>query len=261
MKTMGNPLLSGAILLMLLNTVSAEIDATITKDFFYDEEMNSIIQIVVGNNAGISDAITAGNIASAISSFTPGAATTCDGRVIMSASTRSSTGRYRRADNDLVVMNSNFYDEDDGLEFMSGKEKYSRGEFIRYNLDRCGGSKTMSANVMRKENYHNIHCLFCYTYCLEELKNPKHTMKESITLDSDKMRWYESGIEDDDSESLILELEKGAIKYSLDVGKIPMQTFFNSDDEVIDFKWRGNIHIASRIRWNWYFNHPRQEMR
>ena len=237
----------GALMLgaAVAGPVTASIDMTgVDKGFFYDDNFNPIVQIVVGEKGMATDAVAAGNIAAAIGNLAYTSTTktvspefTPEGQVIISTSAVSATGDYIQ-DEDASLSN-NFYDEDDGLYF-DGTKTYEKGDFTQYALA-CDQQERSEAALLMEGTYNNIHCLFCQTLCINKLKNPAHEMKEKITINSSKMKYYEDGLQSEDTEALKMEIEKGAITYTVETGYIPMEDFSIGTDSYVDFEYRGQI--------------------
>ncbi len=246
---------TGAVMLgaALAGPVSAGMDTTgLDKGFFYDENFNPIVQIVVGEKAqagGPGDFVTAGNIAATIGNLaymtkTTGVEFTPTGKVVVSNIARAATGDYAQdLDTKITEAHTDFYDADDGLHF-DGDKSYERGDFTVYNVA-CEQQTREEAALLMEGDYRNIHCLFCQTLCLEALENPSHEMKEKIYVDSSKIRYYEEGINDDDTEDLKMAIDKDAIKYTVETGYIPMKRLTKSAggtaNDYIDFEYRGKM--------------------
>lgn len=245
---------TGAVMLgaALAGSVGAGLDTTgIDKGYFYDANFNPIVQIVVGEKGMATDAVAAGNIAATIGNLAyisktteMGAEAAAEGQVVISTAARGATGDYRQDTNfdgeDMV----DFYDEDVGLKFEDVKRTYEKGDFTQYSIA-CDQQTRTEAGLLVEASYDNIHCLFCKTLCLAELKNPSHDMKERITLDSGKIWYYQSGLGEDESESLKMAIDKDAIVYTVETGYIPMKTItkniFGDSDDHIDFEFRGKM--------------------
>lgn len=245
---------TGAVMLgaALAGSVGAGLDTTgIDKGYFYDANFNPIVQIVVGEKGMATDAVAAGNIAATIGNLAyisktteMGAEAAAEGQVVISTAARGATGDYRQDTNfggeDMV----DFYDEDVGLKFEDVDRTYEKGDFTQYSIA-CDQQTRTEAGLLVEASYDNIHCLFCKTLCLAELKNPSHDMKERITLDSGKIWYYQSGLGEDESESLKMAIDKDAIVYTVETGYIPMKTItkniFGDSDDHIDFEFRGKM--------------------
>ncbi|RLI91545.1 MAG: hypothetical protein DRO89_03800, partial [Candidatus Altiarchaeales archaeon] len=217
----------------LAGPVSAGIDMTgVDKGFFYDANFNPIVQIVVGEKGMATDAVAAGNIAATIGNlaymtktetFTP--EYTPEGQVVIETSAIGATGDYVQDDSPEKEGNSvenitKFYDKEEGFHF-DGEKTYERGDFTQYALA-CEQQTRTEAGLLMEGTYNNIHCLFCMTLCVEGLKNPSHEMKEQIYVNSSMIRYYEEGLNDDDTEALKMAIEGGAIKYTVQTGYIPL---------------------------------------
>jgi len=241
----------------LASPVMAGMDSTgITKGFFYDATYNPIVQIVVGEKVGnAADFVAAGNIAATVGnlaymtkSVTPsGPSYTPEGQVVITTAARGAIGDYVQ---DTNVRNepdiSNFYQSDNGLHF-EGEKVYEKDDFTSYTLS-CDKQSRTEATILLEGSYTNVHCLFCKTLCLNALKNPSHDMKESITIDSDGIRYYEDGLQSDDSEALKLAIDKKSIAYKVETDFIPLKTITQKDctsdtagDCDIDFEYRGKM--------------------
>jgi len=254
---------AGAVMLgsAIAGAVNAGMDNTgLTKDFFYDAGYNPIVQIVVGEKGMATDAVAAGNIAAVIGNlaYKSAAATasggTSSGQVVLGVSARGATGKYEQAakqDREATMLirsnldtnnNYDFYNENEGLYFNTSTrhvEEYTRGEFVSYSLA-CNQQERTEAGILKKGTYNNVHCLFCETLCLSALENPQHTMEEKISVNYDKVTWYEAGLGKDDAEKLTLKIASKAITYILDAGYIPMTKILSGTDPV-DFEWRGQF--------------------
>ncbi|HIE33582.1 MAG TPA: S-layer protein, partial [Candidatus Altiarchaeales archaeon] len=180
----------GALMLgaAVAGPVTASIDMTgVDKGFFYDNNFNPIVQIVVGEKGMATDAVAAGNIAAVIGNLAYTSTTktvspdfTPEGQVIISTSAVSATGDYIQ-DTD-ASLSDDFYDKGDGLYFDGVPTKtYEKGDFTQYALA-CDQQERSEAALLMEGTYNNIHCLFCLTLCIEQLKNPAHEMKEKITI-------------------------------------------------------------------------------
>jgi hypothetical protein len=257
---------AGAVMLgaAVSSAVNAGMDNTgLGKDFFYDAGYNPIVQIVVGEKGMATDAVAAGNIAAVVgnlaykSSTSAATGGTSSGQVVLGVSARGATGKYEQSVRDGMTAaatqlikvnrenNSNydFYNQNEGLYFNSssrGIEQYNRGEFVSYSLA-CSQQQRTEAGILKKGTYNNIHCLFCETLCLSALKNPEHTMEESITVDYNKLTWYEAGLGKDDAEKLTLKVASKAISYNVDTDYIPMNKIVDATPDDIDFQWRGQF--------------------
>ena len=236
--------------------VMAGMDSSgINKGFFYDTSFSPIVKIVVGEKGMATDAVAAGNIAATIGNLaymtktvTPaGPSYTPEGQVVITTAARGATGDYVQ-DTEIPADIGPFYDQDEGLKFSDTEDKktYEKGDFTTYTLS-CDKQSRTEAGLLMDGTYNNVHCLFCQNLCLEGLENPSHDMKEKITIDSNKIRYYESGIGDDDVESLKMAIEKGAISYQVDTDFIPLKRISTADctgdtkDCYIDFEYRGKI--------------------
>jgi len=257
---------AGAVMLgaAVSGAVNAGLDNTgLSKDFFYDAGYNPIVQIVVGEKGMATDAVAAGNIAAVIGNLaytsTTAAATggSSTGQVVLGVSAKGATGKYEQAakddgaSNQLLKINRDdgtrydFYNENEGLYFNTTtrhRETYDRGEFISYSLA-CDQQERSESGILKKATYNNIHCLFCETLCLSALQNPEHTMEEHISVDYDKITWYEAGLGKDDAEALTLKVDTKSIMYILDAGYIPMNKIVDTTtaSNPIDFEWRGQF--------------------
>jgi len=239
----------GAMMLgaAIAGPVTATMDTTgLDKGFFYDDNFNPIVQIVVGEKGMATDAVAAGNIAAAIGNLAYMTQTktvtpeyTPEGQVVISTSAISATGDYIQDED--PALNKSFYKSSEGLYF-DGKKTYERGDFTQYALA-CDQQQRSEAALLLEGTYNNVHCLFCLTLCIRQLKNPAHEMKEKITIDSSKIRYYEEGLGDDDTEALKMAIEKGAITYTVETDYIPMEDFEvpGKQDEYVDFEYRGQI--------------------
>ena len=257
LKRVGS-IVAGAVMLgaAVSGAVSAGMDSTgLTKDFFYDAGYNPIVQIVVGEKGMATDAVAAGNIAAVIGNlaYKSAAATasggTSSGQVVLGVSAKGATGKYEQDDSTGMInraagSTADFYDDNVGLDFTDlGVVEYERGEFVSYSLA-CDQQERTEAGILKKGTYNNVHCLFCETLCLSALQNPEHTMEESITVDYDKLHWYEAGLGSDDAEKLTLKMDSKAVTYNLDTGFIPMNkltTDAAAPDNEVDFEWRGQF--------------------
>ncbi len=238
--------------------VCAGADMTgVEKGFFYDANMNPIAQIVVGEKGMATDAVAAGNIAATIGNlaymsktetFVPEYAP--QGQVIIETAAIGATGDYVQDTNpqdegNSVINKTKFFDKDEGFHFAppgSDWKTYERGDFTQYALA-CEQQTRTDAGILLEGTYNNIHCLFCKTLCVEGLKNPTHEMKEQILINQSKIRYYEEGLGDDDSEALKMAIEKDAIKYVVETGYIPLEDMDigTSGSKFADFEYRGKI--------------------
>ncbi|MCK4491989.1 MAG: S-layer protein, partial [Candidatus Altiarchaeales archaeon] len=256
---------TGAMMLgaALVGPVSAGMDDTgLTGNFFYDASYNPIMQIVVGEKGMATDAVAAGNIAAAVGNLaymestktlTLGGEAT--GKVVVETEARGAVGKYVQ-DTEDVTIRKGFYDadlettstgDDRSLIWDDEKRKYERGDFTHYSLAACKDVEETEAAILTEMTSSNVHCLFCQTLCLEALENPSHEMKESITVDNDKLWYYESGVDDSDkAEYLEMGIDKEAIKYEVKTGYLPMERLIKdatnpSKDNWVDFEYRGKI--------------------
>ena len=227
--------------------VIAGLDSTgLTKGFFYDANFNPIVQIVVGEKGMATDAVAAGNIAATVGNLaymtktvTPtGPTYVPEGQVVITTAARGAIGDYQQ-DTEIEEAATEFYDEDEGFYFDGGEKNYEKGDFTSYTLE-CDKQTRVEAGLLMTGTYGNVHCLFCENLCMEGLENPTHDMKEIITIDNDKIHYYETGVDDDDSESVKMAIDKDAIKYTVKTGYIPMEKL-NDGDETVDFEYRGKI--------------------
>lgn len=239
--------------------VSAGMDMTgVDKGFFYDANLNPIVQIVVGEKGMATDAVAAGNVAATIGNlaymektetFTPEYEP--EGQVVIETAAIGATGDYVQDDKpeenvtsgaaELLIQN--FFDKDEGFYFSGGEKTYERGDFTQYALA-CEQQTRTEAGILLEGTYNNIHCLFCKTLCVEGLKNPSHEMKEQIIINQSKIRYYEEGLDDDDSEALKMAIEEDAIKYIVKTGYIPLEDMdisTGSTEKFADFEYRGKI--------------------
>jgi len=240
----------------LAGPVGAGMDtAGLDKGFFYDANYNPVAQIVVGEKVGNAlDFVAAGNIAATIGNLAYMTTTetvegggTAEGQVVISSSAIGATGDYVQ---DTAILENlvDFYDKDDGFHFdnpTAGQAvTYERGDFTQYSLA-CEQQTRTEAAILMEGDYSNVHCLFCQTLCLEALENPKHEMKEKITVDYDNIWYYEDGLNDDDSEDLRMAIDKDSIVYTVETGYIPMKRLTKviggTADDYIDFEYRGKI--------------------
>ncbi|MBD3388905.1 MAG: S-layer protein [Candidatus Altiarchaeales archaeon] len=263
---------AGAVMLgaAVSGAVSAGMDSTgLTKDFFYDAGYNPVIQIVLGEKGMATDAVAGGNIAAVIGNlaYTSAEATvdggSASGAVVLGISARGATGKFEQSYNPtsgntrLIKVNRDsdttydFYNDNEGLYFnqsaggaikgTDGIETYTRGEFVSYSLA-CDQQERTEAGILKKGTYNNIHCLFCQTLCLSALENPEHELEESISIDFNKIKYFEDGLGKDDAEALVLKIESKAVTYILDAGFIPMNKIIeNGTSDTIDFEWRGQF--------------------
>ena len=256
---------TGAMMLgaALAGPVGAGMDDTgLTGNFFYDASYNPIMQIVVGEKGMATDAVAAGNIAAAVGNLaymestktiTLGGEAT--GKVIVETEARGAVGKYVQ-DTEDVTIREGFYDadlettstgDDRSLIWDDGKRKYERGDFTHYSLAACKDVEETDAAILTEMTSSNVHCLFCQTLCLEALENPSHEMKESITVDNDKLWYYESGVDDSDkAEYLEMGIDKDAIEYKVETGYIPLQRLIkygsgDSKDRWVDFTYKGKV--------------------
>ncbi|MBN2250648.1 MAG: S-layer protein [Candidatus Altiarchaeota archaeon] len=235
--------------------VLAGMDSTgIAKGFFYDTNFKPIVKIVVGEKGMATDAVAAGNIAATVGNLaymtktvTPGGASYApEGQVVITTAARGAVGDYVQ-DTDIEEATDAFYDEDEGFQF-EGEKTYEKGDFTSYTLA-CDKQTRTEAGLLMEGSYSNIHCLFCQNLCLEALENPSHDMKETITVDSEGIRYYESGLGDDDSENLRMSIDKGSVLYTVETDFLPLKRIskdaaeFNCDgaDCYIDFEYRGKM--------------------
>jgi hypothetical protein len=246
---------AGAIMVgaALAGSVSAAFDDTgLDMGFFYDAAYNPVAQIAVGEKGMATDAVAAGNIAATVGNlaYTSAAADvsiTPEGKVVLGVSAMGATGKYVQ-DTENAALVDTFYDEDydSGYNEFEGDTTYERGDFISYSLA-CDQQTRSDAGLLMKGTYNNIHCLFCQTLCLDQIENPAHEMEEKIEVDSDTAPWwyYESGVNDDDSEELKLAIPEDSIVYVVDTECIPTKRVGTeaspSGDDIIDFEWRGKI--------------------
>ncbi len=246
-------LATGAVMLgaALAGPVGAGLDTKgLDKGYFYDGNFNPIVQIVVGEKGMATDAVAAGNIAATIGNLAyvsktteiGGAEAAAEGKVVISTAARGATGDYRQDSIGVGEDTGDFYEEDIGLKFEDVVRTYEKGDFTQYSIA-CDQQTRTEAGLLVEGSYDNIHCLFCKTLCLEALKNPSHKMKERITVDSGKIWYYESGLGEDESESLRMAIDKDAIKYIVETGYIPMKTITKgaTADDQIDFEYRGKV--------------------
>ena len=253
---------AGAVMLgaAISGAVSAGIDSTgLTKDFFYDAGYNPVVQIVVGEKGMATDAVAAGNIAAVIGNLAYKSASatatggSSSGQVVLGVSAKGATGKYEQAEKTqsggmLIRQNTgsnnnpDFYNENVGLDFNDTNrhvQTYNRGEFVSYSLA-CNQQERTESGILKKGTYNNVHCLFCETLCLSALENPEHTEEESISVDFDKITWYEAGLGKDDAEKLTVNIKSKAISYIMDAGFLPMDKIVDNTDP-IDFEWRGQF--------------------
>ncbi|HDH40900.1 MAG TPA: S-layer protein, partial [Candidatus Altiarchaeales archaeon] len=239
----------------LAGPVSAGIDMTgVDKGFFYDANFNPIVQIVVGEKGMATDAVAAGNIAATIGNLAYMTKTetfkpeyTPEGQVVIETAAIGATGDYVQDDSPEKEGNSpenitKFYDKEEGFHF-DDEKTYERGDFTQYALA-CEQQTRTEAGILMEGTYNNIHCLFCMTLCVEGLKNPSHEMKEQIYVNSSMIRYYEEGLNDDDTEALKMAIKGGAIKYTVQTGYIPLEDMdigTGSREKFADFEYRGKI--------------------
>lgn len=255
---------AGAVMLgaAISGAVSAGMDDTgLTKDFFYDAGYNPVVQIVVGEKGMATDAVAAGNIAAVIGNLAYASAAAAvsggaaSGAVVLGVSARGATGKFEQAshyaEGTTMLIKGNrdsdssydFYNDNEGLYFNTSSrhvETYTRGEFVSYSLA-CDQQERTEAGILKKGTYNNVHCLFCQTLCLSALENPEHEMEESISVDYDKITWYEDGLGTDDAEVLVMKIASKAVTYILDAGYIPMSKILDSAGDTVDFEWRGQF--------------------
>ncbi|MFH0861721.1 MAG: S-layer protein, partial [Candidatus Altiarchaeota archaeon] len=254
---------AGAVMLgaAISGAVSAGLDSTgLTKDFFYDAGYNPVVQIVVGEKGMATDAVAAGNIAAVIGNLAYKSASatasggSSDGQVVLGVSAKGATGKYEQAEdtqvggglliekNDGEASRYDFYNENVGLDFNTSSrhiQTYNRGEFVSYSLA-CNQQERTESGILKKGTYNNVHCLFCETLCLSALENPEHTEEESISVNFDKITWYEAGLGKDEAEKLTVKIASKAISYIMDAGFLPMDKIMDGTDP-IDFEWRGQF--------------------
>lgn len=218
---------------------SAGIESSgINKDFFYNQNYEPIVQIVVGENGMASDAVAAGNIAAVIGNL---AYTTSDigasGKVTLGVKSKGATGKFEQMSDSMI--SEEFYNSNEGLKFDEEERKYDKGSFIKYSLA-CDMSQRETADLLKEPSYNNIHCFFCETLCLSQLENPKHEMSEEVYVNYNKMNIYQDGLNNNDAEKLVLKINSKAISYIVNTGDIPL-TSIKYNNEYVDFDWRGKM--------------------
>jgi hypothetical protein len=254
---------AGAVMLgaAMSGAVSAGMDATgLTKDFFYDAGYNPVVQVVVGSKGLASDSVAAGNIAAVIGNLAYTSAAgeggaTASGKVVLGVAARGATGKYEQASpivypsgaGHIEIDNSSnnkadFYQDNEGLIFKDATTTYTKGSFVTYSIA-CDQQTRSEAAILKEATYNNVHCLFCQTLCLSQLENPSHDFEEKITVNYNKVKYYEDGLGEDDAEALALKVESGALQYVLLTGDVPMTTIDggSASDDQIDFEWRGKF--------------------
>jgi len=134
---------------------------------------------------------------------------------------------------------SDFFDEGSGLSF-EGPTVYEKGDFSSYRW--IGGNLTESAaDLLLEGSYGNIHCRLCPNTSTEALVNPSHDMKETIAINSSRLRYYESGLLSDSSEALKFAVPGNAVSYAVFADYIPMKTLSSDAGRFIDYEYRGKI--------------------
>lgn len=232
--------------------------ADLDKGFFYDANFNPKVQIVVGEKVGNAmDFVSAGNIAATIGNLaymtktvtSAGPTYVPEGQVVITTAARGAVGDYIQ-DTEINEATTEFYKKGKGLYFDNPSpgepREYERGDFTSYTLA-CDKQTRTEAGLLVEGTYDNVHCLFCQNLCMEALENPTHKMKEKISVDSEGIHYYETGIGSDDSESLKMDVDKGSIVYSVETDFIPMKRISKDTgncvgaDCYIDFEYRGKM--------------------
>jgi len=161
----------------------------------------------------------------------------------VNAATFNAIGDYVQ-DEDAELI-ADFYHEGNGL-YLDGLKTYERGDFTSYTWVNDTLTKT-EAGILVDGTYTNIHSFIgLHPAGLISLKNPTHEMKEMISIDNDRIHYYESGIANDDSESLKMAINKGSLVYTVDTDFIPLR-YIRQDgceggfDCYIDLEYRGKM--------------------
>jgi len=173
----GGLLISSAIVGM----ASAGLESSgIEEGFFYNNNYDPIVQVVVGEDGMATDAVAAGNIAAVIGNLAyTNAATNATGKVTLGVKSKGAIGKFEQMSYSASdsIISEEFYNNNEGLKFDDEERSYNKGSFIKYSLA-CDMSQRETANLLQEPSYNNVHCFFCETLCLDELENPEHEMSE-----------------------------------------------------------------------------------
>ncbi|MFH0862338.1 MAG: hypothetical protein V1875_04830 [Candidatus Altiarchaeota archaeon] len=133
-----------------------------------------------------------------------------------------------------------FYDPLKGLYFNSTErhtKAYTNGDFHNYNIV-DGAVERSESDVLSEKSYENIHLLPAQS---SGYAASSHDFKESISVNYDKIRYYEGGLGSFDTEYSGSTIASKAVAYVLDVGLIPLEKIRDSSGGVIDTEYRGKF--------------------
>jgi len=208
------------------------------KSFFYDDNYNPNVQVVVGEKASALDVIGGGNIAATIGNLayktSSGGACTGEGVVKLAVKSWGLVGKYEKMSSSTI--DRDFYTSS-GVAFDSSIN-YKHGSWKDYNIA-CTVQKKMAEFPMKEEMCNEV-CYLCYGICQEEIKHVTHKMEEDITVDANNVRFYEDGLGDSDSEALKMRVEGGSLKYHVKLDGIPTSTL-KSGRDLVDSAYRGKM--------------------
>jgi hypothetical protein len=136
-----------------------------------------------------------------------------------------------------------FYNADQGLYFNTTSrhvETYWPGGFYTYNLT-AGDQNRTAADVPMNGTYSNVPWTFYTSNVTQPPASPSHAMLEGISINYDKLTWYEGGLGGSENENLSLKMASMAATYILDAGYLPMEDLYDSGGGLIDWEYRGRL--------------------
>ncbi len=235
----GAAIISAAIMGMVSASTTglSELD----KSFVYDANYNPKVQIVVGEKASAADVVGAGDIAATIGNlaYTTGACGAnggSAGEVKLAVKSWQMIGKYIQLNR---ISSVNAFYKTEGQMLSNETVEYKEGSLKSYNIG-CEIEKSVANFPMKVKNCNEL-CYLCYDIC-QETSHPDHEMKESIIVDESKVKYYEDGLGcDSKAESLKMKLDYAALKYTVDLGGIPITALTTSDNNLIDSNYRGKM--------------------
>lgn len=252
--TIGGAAIISAAIMGMVSASTTGLDE-LDKSFVYDSSYNPHVQIVVGETAAAADVVGAGDIAATIGNlaYTTGACGAnggSAGEVKLAVKSWQMIGKYEQDIKGRTIGTTDLegsflsptpygsFFSTDGQLLANGTLAYTQGMLKNYNIG-CQIDKTVADFPMKVKNCNEL-CYLCYDIC-QETKHPDHEMKESILVDGTKVKYYEDGLGcDSKAESLKMNLDCGALQYTVELGGIPVSAITDGGN-LIDSNYRGKM--------------------